>query len=909
MSQNSTIDEVCQWNEEMCRKMLKTALPELISICQCSESGSKLLRSLKILVDKFLPHIRLSEIEQTFASQVLPKAMTLFDELANEVTQHTGGLSSQNTGLQAALRNSIQSQIQILEILMNLVNHMCKFEEALALKNIHSLSLAVIHILKNTFCHCKESETLYSGHLHLVADILQSLFKEAYSLQKQFMELLDRVVLESATSTDEDIASMVTVVHSVLEICSVISKMDHALHANTWKFIIKISVKHRALLETKLPHDGLVAGLCEDILYSFNSCLHLAEQMNQSAVVGNTNSVDCKLFQKTLKLCRFFTNTLVHYVKEFTDFLSTSCRLLHHFYLQMYCKFPPSINAPILPDGSYDQIACIVPVALDALVSQLLSYRPFMEMVLQDNLDFCSELAFPQCLLLLNIMDKLLSQSEVVQSLWCSGNQISEEMTRLPLLHALFLNFKRCHAELSLPAQLPGVMSKGQAQQSVSLYEYVCTHLCSFITSISASYFTELECSLLDAVLSPYVLTALLASDTWCFLARYGSAELCAHHVSLIADLVKSCCGDCFQLFHLSSLLRRLFFLMAVEHQVIFVKKFSPKEASNLLLWRQVSIKALAPELQRPITSDIIRTAIDQCRRWQSSKRSLGELEHVNVALAALLAVCHAQGEGLTPELQLAITETLCQIWTFLTVEQVLSQHCVQQTMALVLSLVASLIRVAGATLIAQVVLFLSFLLPLNPPDHVRLAALEFLGSLGTTVISPDVQGTVLPKLPCLFGLLLADQSWIILQHALQEFTRFAEETCHEEVVPRSLASGNTKSKVISFLNKQAITTVEFKELRIERMKQENTVLEAHFSSLSQCAMNDTAMQPSAKRARQEPCEEQYETALETAENAFKTLQNLLKQEPMPYWVTVRLQALQETIIALNSSKQESMKI
>ncbi|XP_051867140.1 uncharacterized protein C1orf112 homolog [Pristis pectinata] len=907
MPQNSLIEEVCQWNEEMCRKNLNPILPELICIYQCSESGSKQLRTLKVLTEKFLPHIRLSEIEQTFSSQVLPKVMTLFDELANELSQHTGGLSSQNTGLQAALRNTIQSQIQILEILMNLVQHVCKFEEALALENVHSLSLAVFHILKNTFCHCKESETLYSGRLHLVADILQSLFKEAYSLQKQFMELLDRIVLESATSTTEDIASMVTVVHSVLEICSIISKMDHALHANTWKFLIKISVKHRALLESKLPHDGLVAGLCEDILYSFNSCLHLAEQMNQSAVVGSVNSTDCKLFQKTMKLCRFFTNTLVHYVKEFNDFLSTSCRLLHHLYLQMYCKFPPSLYAPVLPDGSYEQIACIVPVALDALVSQLMSYRPFVEIVLLDNLDFCSELAFPQCLLLINIMDKLPSQSEEVQNLWCSGSQFSEEKPRLPLFHTLFLNFQRCYAELSLPVHLPAAMSKGQAQQSVSLYEYACTHLCSFITSIPSSYFPELECSLLDAVLGPHMLTALLASDTWCFLARYGSAELCAHHVSLIADLVKSCCGDCYQLSHLSLLLRRLLFLMAAEHQVIFVKRFSPKEASNLLLWRQVSIKALTPELQKSVTSDITRTAIDQCKRWQNSKRSLGELEQVNVALAAMLAVCHAKGEGLTTELQLAITETLCQMWAFLTVEQVLSQRCVQQTIALLLSLVASLIRVVGATLIAQVVLFLSFLLPLNPPDHVRLAALDFLGSLGKTVISPDVQGVVLPKLPCLFAFLLADQSWLILQHALQGFTQFAEETCHEGVVPQSLESGNIKSKVVDFLNK-VITTVECKELQMERMKQENTVLEAHFSSLSQspCAMNDpTLVQPSAKRARQEPCEEeQFETALQTAENAFTILQTLLKRQVPPEWVTVRLKALQEMINALNSRQE-----
>ncbi|XP_067846524.1 FIGNL1-interacting regulator of recombination and mitosis isoform X2 [Heptranchias perlo] len=890
MSQNYLLEEVCQWNVEMCKRKMGPVLPELISIYQCSESCTEQLRVLKILIDKLLPHISLAELEQTFFSQVLPRA---------------GGLSSQNTDLQAALRNTIQSQVQLLEILMNLVHHLCTFEEAPALASIRSLSSAVFHVLKNTFSHCKDSETVYSGHLHLVADLLQSLFKEAYSLQKRFMELLDRIVLESAAATDEDIAYMVTVVHNVLEICSVISKMDHALHANTWKFLIKISVKHRVLLESKLPHDELVAGLCEDILYSFNSCLQLAEQMNQPAGVGNTNTTDWKLFQKTMKLCRFFANTLVHYVKEFIDFLSKSCHLLHHLYLQMYSKFPPSLYAPVLSDGPCDQIACVVPVALDALVSQLLPFRPFVEMMLADNLDFCLELALPQCLLLVNIMDKLPSLPWEVQSLWCSGSKFSEEKPRLSLFHVLFLNFQRCNAELSLPAQLPGVMSKGQAQQSISLYEYVCIHLCSFITSLPASFFPELECSLLNAVLSPHMLTALLATDAWCFLARYGSAELCAHHASLVAQLVKSCCGECYQLSHLSVLLRRMLFLMAADHQVVFVKKFSPKEASNLLLWRQVSIKALTPELQKPVISDIARTAIDQCMRWQSSKRALGELEQVNIALAAVVAVCHAQGEALDSELQLSITETLCQMWTVLSVEQVLSQCCVQQTIALLLSLVALLIRVVGATLISQVVLFLSSLLPLNPPDYVRLAALDFLGSLGKIVIPPDVQGTVLPKLPCLFASLLADKSWLILQHALQGFTLFAEETCHEEVVPQSLESEETKSKVVSFLNK-VVSAVECQELHVERLKRQNTVLDAHFTRLSLCAANDpVVVQPSAKRARQEQCEdEQYESALQTAENAFKTLQTLLQQGPAPERIIVRLQALQTTIIALNTGRQ-----
>ncbi|XP_043555410.1 uncharacterized protein C1orf112 homolog isoform X3 [Chiloscyllium plagiosum] len=902
MSQNSLLEEICQWNEEMCKKKMGTVLSELISIYQNDESSNEQLRILKILTGKFLPHISLFDIEHTFFSEVLPKAMTLFDELASKLCQQAGALSSQNSELQAVLRNAIQTQVQLLEVLMNIVQHMCTLEEALTLSSVHSLSLAVFHVLKNTFSHCKDSETLYGGHLHLVADLLQCLFKEAYSLQKGFMELLDRIVLESTGASDDDIACMVVVVHNILKICSVISKMDHALHANTWKFLIKISVKHRALIETKLPHDELITGLCEDILYSYNSCLQLAEQIHQSTGMGNTNTTDCKLFQKTMKLCRFFANTLVHYVKEFIDFLSSSCHRLHHFYLQMYSKLPPSLYAPVLSDELYDQLASIVPVALDTLMSQLLSFRPFVETVLQINQDFSLELALPQCLLLINIIGKLSSQSCEIQSLWCSGSQFSEEKPRLPLVHVLFHNFHRCYAELSLPVQLPGVMSNGQALKNISLYEYVCTHLCSFITSLPASLFPDLEYALLDAVLNPHMLTALLAADAWCFLARYGSAELCAHHVSLIAQLVKSCSGECYQLSHLSLLLRRMFFLMAANHQALFTDTFSPKDPSNLLIWWQVSVKALPADLQKPVTSDIIRTAVDQCLKWQSSKHTLGELEQVNVALAAMVAVCHADGEALTSELQLLITEVLGPMWSVLTVEQVLSQRCIQQTTSLLLSLVSLLIQAVGPLLIAQVVLFLNSLLPLNPPDIVRIAALDFLSSLGKIIIPPDVQHAVLLKLPCLFASLLEDKSWLILQHALQGFTLFAE-TCHEEVVPQSLESGESKCRVVSFLNK-VITTVESKELQVERLKQQNAILDAHFTHLNRCAVNDSVVEPSAKRARLEQFDEEYERALEAAENAFKTLQTLIKQGPAPEWIKARLQALHTTITALNNCRQ-----
>lgn len=55
----------------------------------------------------------------------------------------------------------------------------------------------------------QESEVVYSGRLSLVGDLLQALFKEAYTLQKGLMELLDHISLQE-TASDEEVSDIVT---------------------------------------------------------------------------------------------------------------------------------------------------------------------------------------------------------------------------------------------------------------------------------------------------------------------------------------------------------------------------------------------------------------------------------------------------------------------------------------------------------------------------------------------------------------------------------------------------------------------------------------------------------------------------------------------------------------------------
>uniref|UniRef100_A0A8C2UEQ9 FIGNL1 interacting regulator of recombination and mitosis n=1 Tax=Coturnix japonica TaxID=93934 RepID=A0A8C2UEQ9_COTJA len=839
--------ELGGWDWELCRRELPAVLPRLLI--------SFLRGVLRILTEMFLPHISLGDLEQTFFSKVLPKVCHLQLNATFPIS--------------AILKTCLEyiTIVQLLETLTSCVRYICTLQECVPLESIRTLPSSVLHVIKYTFTHCKDSESMYCGHLHLISDLLQAMFKETYSLQKQLMELFDQISVGSASTEAVAILISFLVIHTVLEICSVISNMDHALHANTWKFIIKQSLKHHSLLQCHLKHSDILSGLCKDTLLSFHSSLQLAEEMKMADIQDGT---DLRLFQKTVKLCRFFANSLVYYTKEFLPFLSDLCSQLHQLFLQIYSKFPPSLYAPAISEVHQDEISRVFLVALDPLITQLLPFS------------LPAEQQLPQCLLLITIMDKLSCQPEDVQTLWNTGK-------RLSFLSALFQSFQQCSAELSLPVCLPEVISTGQPEVRITLYHYVCVHLCSFIASTLPSQFPHLEHSLLDAVLGSSMITSLLAMDSWCFLARYGTAELCAHHCMVIAHLIKSWPNECYQVSVLGVLLKRMLFLMAPDHQAEFAHKFLPEEVENLAVWQHVSLRAMNPDLGKRVVQGLCMAALSQCRRWLNSRRAWGELQPVNSALSVLLVACNFSGDALEAELQASILGVLGQFWTFLQAKQVSDEPRLQQTLCLLLHLLELFIQALDAQLISQVFSLLSSLLRLDPPDHVRLAMLDFLSSVGKVFIPQERQ--VVPQLTYLFASLLADQTWLVHQRALEAFRHFAEETVHEDVVPQCLNSEEIKNKVVDFMAKLSI-------LRVSCI----WVGTAHIYKGLRMSIAYLNLQPLPKRACHPPSEEQYKAAVGTMEGAVEAVKLLLQKGSPPAWVAVKLEALHTAIAILRDS-------
>uniref|UniRef100_UPI0037E7D3AB FIGNL1-interacting regulator of recombination and mitosis n=1 Tax=Semicossyphus pulcher TaxID=241346 RepID=UPI0037E7D3AB len=862
----------------------------------------------------FLPHIGLSEVEDECFSKILPKAVTMFDSMMKEILHQVGGLSSQNTELCALLRNILQAMMQIIDALSSCVRHIGTFEEAPDLDAIRSLPTCILKVLRETFQHCKESEVVYCGRLSLVADLLQGLFKEAYSLQKGLLELLDRISLDSSAS-EEEVSDIVTVIHSLLDICSIISNLDIALHANTWKFLIKQSLKYQSLVEEHLHHGDISSSLCDNLLASFHNCVELAEQIKHAGLQEATQSPEYKLFQKTAKMCRFFANTLVHYIKEFKFFLTKFCSCFHQLYLQIISKFPPSLCAPTLPSALSGELNAAALVPMDALLLQLLPLKPFAEVVLQRDIRLSLEHELPQCLLLVSVLGQLTSQPEEVIQLWYTGSQFSEETPRLPLYQALFTSFRRCYIERQAPVLLPGVMMKGQAQVQVTLHQHVCVQLCASVAALPPVYFSVLERCLVDALLQSDTQTALLATDVWCFTARYGTAELCLHHVFLIAQLVKACTTECYQSFHLGLLLKRMVFLMTPNHQMELVSRFPPSELENIPVWRHVLLRAVSHDARHRVETDIVGLTQKALSDWQNGGYKLGQVEKVNVVLLSLLAVVGGQS---SPEEHcvLSAVRIITQLWLRMSPEQVQIHPVLQCTLQLLLSISAVLVKNIEHQVILQALLCVETVVSQKCSDQLLLAALEFLSSLGKIFFPPDSQNHILPKLSGLFGVLLSDRSWLLHQHALEAFSHFAEITNHEEVISQSLCEEEIKTKVVNYLSK-TVNAQEDVETRLQRLKLQTAVIGQHNERLEnnkETVSNTPAAaavadpEPCPKRARQETsAEEEYSRYIQTAESALKALQALTEGKanntaPPPQWLEHRLRELQTLITNISTA-------
>ncbi|XP_022094621.1 uncharacterized protein C1orf112-like [Acanthaster planci] len=933
-SQSSFLEDIKTWSPDTCRAQLADTLPKLI--IQYSNGGHTVTKmaTLKVMVGSFLPWLELGNLEEQFLTNVLPKTCQLFDDTLKKVSPTIDSVSIQEDGclLKEKLQTLLQIILDTLECLCSCVSHIMNTLSggALSIGKVKSLPSSMLHIIHASFHHCKDSTTIYGDHFSLVSEILSSLFKKAYSLQKSLTVLLEAVHLTSEDG-DECIEVMAQVCTGFHDLCVVIGDMDSTLLVSTWRFLVKLVCKHKELLKNVLPIHPIVATLCSDIKANYDQCLRLAPHppSTQSSQGG-----DEKAFAKTLKICSLCVKMLMHLLKELDGYLGPCVKEIYELILSFLSLAPPSIHAPNVFSSARSEIDRALLVCVEPLLQQLVDNTLFREAVTAVKQDIHGNCWLGRLLTLVKILQILPSCQEQTRAAWMESTTPTWEEPRVSVLGAVFRSYSNCYVELALPIKLPIVVRQGQPEQDVSLREYVVTQVCGFVAAVSASQFGVVERCLLENVVSSQLNCALLAMDVWCFLARYGTADLCASHVYLVADLLTSTPANHSPGYtHLGMLLWRLVPLMAQEHQEELPRMFPPKQ--HVALWRHIALPAFQEATRKAIAEDLVGHGLAQCKAWLNAEdHTYGSLEELKTGLSCISNV-YRQFENLSLPVRMQLTqsvmETVTGLWEVLPLDRIKS-HDITNALIDLTGLIASGLQPSD---LAKVTKDLCSFLP-STSLKLRLEIINLLHRCRKVKVHGSPKLTdILAGFAELFSGVLADKNAVLHQLALQAFSAFAEETAHESVVPECLQAESTHSAVVDFLNQipkectsPAKTEVEWlqeqAEILLKALAKDEAVKEPRPDSADEeqetclprqqrtgqdIAANHTAHdecsddQPAAKRPKREATEGEYRQAISEIQASLQAIQELKDrdQESPPPWLRTELLTLQEHILGLIS--------
>ncbi|XP_076092431.1 FIGNL1-interacting regulator of recombination and mitosis-like isoform X2 [Mytilus galloprovincialis] len=843
MSQTTFLESVVSWDHQKCQQNLDEALPKLIDFLQNAEIIQEKVGILKIICQLFLPCIQIEESENKLFRHIIEKACCSFECILNDIkqinkNQDISVLSGQVLGLLELLSD-------IVECYEVCVKHVGSTEVPLAWNKVQSLPTGAVHILKGTYGHCKGSSELYGELLVHVSEPLSALFRKAHSLQMAFLNLLDKLTVDGNV-TDKDIDTVCCVCYGLFEVCQIVTSLDVKLVVTLWKAISKHAVQKKELLRHHLDVDKMIKYLCSEISNGYSYLFQLLPHVDEEGMVLSQG--DEKGFQKSVKILGFQMKITVTLVREYSDYLSDCGTDVYKLLIHLQRMMPPSIHRHQTEDHHNEEIKRQLLNATEPLVSCFLTNTKFLQCLISystvDDLTVSDSL--PHLLLTIHVMNSIPKLSDIEQERWLSPNNHPEDSPTHSLIQTTFYLLNKCSMEVILPVNVPGLSSTSKKDREVCLYDEICVHFCGFIGSLPVKHFHKLEEVLIVNLLSTSPVCSQLATDAWCFLVRYGSAELCDSHVKLLLEIMKNIQGHTIQYRNVTVLVNRMIKFLAKEHQVDIIKLYPL--SNHMTLWSALSISGFTSTNARSLVDDIVGHCLKNIHNFiNTTEKKPDSFVFLISSKDCLLNIFNDSDvveKYLLPNAQSTVVEKTVMIcnsfsdWLILPITRL--------CLAKVIHLYSFILPNLNNKEILQILILISTVMTQRPDQYFKLSVAVFLQHLGSVKLSPSFESQILNKIPEIFSSLLSDTNSIIKHKALETFTKFAEITVHESIVPQCIQNDtNIQDSVVAFLNKTPFPSA---------VKRKDYLINLLNNTDEEDERDDGGQEPSSKRPRTEDC-------------------------------------------------------
>ncbi|KAL3171632.1 hypothetical protein MRX96_013821 [Rhipicephalus microplus] len=591
-----------------------------------------------------------------------------------------------------------------------------------------SLGLDLIH---SSYAHWKTHKTLYGELPSKVQDTLGNLSNQTVQLQMILLQFLDKV--DVVASHEKQLVGLANVCEKLRTLAILLQDLDLKMLISARKILVKNLLQYRDCLKRRFKIDAAVTDLCS---YVTNWLLKL-EKMEPAKE---------STFLVEMKAVAFHLRLLDSLLSKYEGFYNSSLKDIVKMIVVLSRMPALEVYACALTEVQRSNLMLHVWIAAEHLVAQLAGNSDFCAIV--HDFDVCENYYCGYLLMLLTILDHTANISD----LWL------QPPGRRNIIDLVFDSMDKCVLELQCPPVTGLLNWRWQSAEKV------------------------LEHALLKNVLCESHWRAFLASDVWCFVARYGSPQLCYEHVQLLVRLFKLT-NNVHSKGHarVKQLLTRLFSFLADEHKQQLVRLHS----DDLLI-----LSALPSPEVMPTLSANVRQLLNKLACKNITSVELRTLERL---------LCHMRSSNKAKDLHTPVA-ILSQALRAIPVHRSLVCSRLSEQ---IISMVMSRVALLSASTLCDVLSALESLYE-SEVDFLQTSTVLHLPSFGAMPnISSPQKTEVCEKLSRLFSFVLSSKNYVIRYMAMLSFAQFAQVTQYDIVIAKAIEWPSLKEAVTSFLMKE----------------------------------------------------------------------------------------------------------
>ncbi|XP_050724069.1 uncharacterized protein C1orf112-like isoform X2 [Eriocheir sinensis] len=683
--------------------------------------------------------------------------------------------------------------------------------EKIAVEDLGSAPRVFLHIVTSSLTHCKQSEIIYTDQLYQVKDSLSSLFRLSAEVATNFASLVFKLTFDSLQEDDLRILTEVCDKLCTTAVC--LSQLSEVRGSVTvWRAYTGLIHQYHGALVTRLDLSPPMTALVNEIKDGLQTLASLP--VKDIAV----EEKDKKIVQRIIKMTSFCLKVVIALCEKFHGYLM-GCHATLVLLILLLFRFSPK-NAVMCdhPDDVKTDLEHQVAVGIEPLLMHLRDDEDFIEEVRESTNEETSVVNDWGCHIQL-----------LIAILFPLRSSITHHMNSI--VSKIFQATDKGHASLSFPCMMDGVMFGGKPLTAVTLYEHTVMRVCAAVAAFDSQQFELLERDLVHWLLTGQTWSSLLAADVWCFIARYGTSELCKTHCVFLLEILSQTQNTPASNQHLvvAALLSRLMGKLSPSHKDVIMSELraAKQREKGGGTWLRI-ILSKSEEMPEPQNSveglmQHMNKITSKSANSEDVMNFMESLQETEMQLGGISRNVSAE-ESLLARL----TTPFVLLWTRIPFNYI-KCSLVEKLICGLLKVSPSFLSYLSSLQLLQI-LFSVKTCCLQGSVTVRISICDFMTALGCCPLpqSSHLHAT-LSVMSDVISDMMKDLNPLVHQYAIDAFVAIGKHTAHEEVLPMCLegCGGEVREQVTLYLQQTPHSTeqplLSLLEYQGDKMKKDCT--------------------------------------------------------------------------------------